>query len=90
MKDLLDFGRTEVPRVDFDDDFPGVGVDADFIHAGTFPPTKRSVNIFQGESKKLCETDLMSISSSANAFSTNSRTGCVSPVARTKSSGSGC
>lgn len=88
-KDLLDLRGTEVAGVDFDHDFPGSSIVSFFVDSSPFPsdPTSRNeFEIWYLEDR----TYLISMSSSAKAFSTNSRTGCVSPVARTKSSGVGC
>lgn len=84
---VLDFGRSEVPRVDFHDDLARLRIDALFVLASAAPPDggtgiRKTRNRSQGERF----TYLISIPSRPNDFSTNSRTGWVSPVASTKSS----
>ena len=78
---VLDFCGTEVPGVDFDNDLAGLGVHALLIDAATSPPdTRQLVDIADAGSYG---THWICMPRRPNDFSTNSRTGWVSPVATT-------
>jgi hypothetical protein len=80
---VLDLGGTEVTGVDFNDDLAGLYIDALLINALALPP-ESYVNIYYLRRGK--DAYLIFMLTTPNALSTYSRTGCVSPVARTKSS----
>ena len=85
---VLDLSRAEVLRVDADEDLARLDVDTNFLLTRALPPDGCISAHILSPMKRNAYRSLTF--TTAKAFSTNSRTGCVSPVARTKSSGPCC
>ena len=88
-KDILDFCRTEVFRVYFHDCFTSLHIDALLVQSTAFPPDCKNIDKIKARVRN-SRTYFSVIPTASKDLFTNSRTGWVSPVARTKSSALGC